>query len=154
MTHAHSRSRRPSLIILLLAIISPVAAGTPGSYFAVIVSDIEASAEWYGQTFGLTEQSRASATGKFEIVNLGKPGMFVELLQIATANSRPDGRTEGLFKAGLLVDDLHAFVTGLPSTEAAPEIVSDQRNQLLLIQLRDPDGNVIQVMELLDAESS
>ena len=138
-----------SVAILILALGSASALGeVRGSYFAVIVSDIEASAQWYAATFDLTMQSRSDEADRFSIVNLSKPGMFVELLQVAGAVPRPTG--EGLFKAGLLVDDLATFVAGLPPTLETPEIVSDQRNHLLLVQLRDPDGNVIQVMQVME----
>ena len=144
MTPMLCRSRFVALIILLLASSS----GTAGSYFAVIVSDIDVSTRWYESTFGLTTLTRFDAADNLKIVNLGKPGVYVELLWLQSATEKPEGRIQGLFKAGLLVDDLDAFIASLPTTEEPPEIVNDTRNLVRLVQLRDPDDNLIQVMEL------
>ena len=137
-------------ILVALAVSALANAASEGGYFAVIVSDIDASAKWYRSTFGLAPVSSLTDAGRFEIVNLSKPGMFVELLQLDAAARRPASRIEGLFKAGILVDDLVAFIDDLPLTQEKPEVIVDERNKLRLIQLRDPDGNAIQVMELWD----
>ena len=136
--------------IVALAASALANAESEGGYFAVIVNDIEVSAEWYQVTFGLSPASRMTEAGRFEIVNLSKPGMFVELLQLDAAAEQPAGRVKGLFKAGILVDDLKAFVATLPGEQSPPEIITDKRNHLLLVILRDPDGNRIQVMEMRD----
>lgn len=137
----------------LLVIMAPIAAETKGSYFAVIVSDIRTSAEWYKSTFGLASGAPLSEPGRYTIVNLQKQGIFVELLEIEAAGERPETRVHGPFKVGVLVSNLSEFVAQLPDAIPEPKVILDTRNSLRLIQLHDPDGNTIQIMEILDSST-
>jgi hypothetical protein len=139
------------LALLLLLAGTAAYAETEGSFIAVIVNDIDESAQWYESTFELVPGERISESGRYEIVNLWKPGLFVELLQLTAADERPD-YVKGLFKAGILTSDLEEFAALLPESVPKPQILSDTTNGLLLMQLRDPDGNIIQIMELLDSQ--
>ena len=121
-----------------------------GSYFAVIVSDVEAARNWYQTVLGLEEVSRNADRGRYDIINMAGPGLFVELLKLDAAVSRPGGQIEGPFKVGMLVDDLTAFAAGLPAAAAQAEIVYDRKNSVLVLQLKDPDNNTVQVMQLVD----
>ena len=121
-----------------------------GSYFALIVNDIDVSMEWYEEVLGLEVGTRMTESGRYDIANLQKPGIFVELLELAEAGARPQGRVEGPFKVGLLVNDVSEFVEGLPDSIATPEVIDDPANSLRFVQLRDPDGNIVQVMEVVD----
>lgn len=134
----------------LLASTATSAADTKGSFFAVIVKDMGVSLAWYKESLGLEIVTRMTESGQYDIVNLFGPGLFVELLELPAAAERPEGRIEGPFKLGMLVDDLHEFVAGLPESLSEAEIISDTNNGLLLLQLRDPDGNIVQVMEMLE----
>ena len=140
-----------TLALLVLLAGTAAYAETEGSFIAVIVDDIDESAEWYQSTFDLLPGERVSESGRYEIVNLRKPGLFVELLQLAAAEERPD-YVKGLFKAGILTNDLEEFAALLPESVPRPKIISDATNGLLLLQLKDPDGNIIQVMELVDPQ--
>lgn len=142
-----------SLAIVLLPVSTAVSDDRiDGSYFAVVVSDINVSVDWYKSVLQLDEVTRFHEAGRYEIVNLKQDGLFVELLQLDGANDRPEGRIEGPFKVGMLVSDLSAFIASLPGVVSPPDIVSDDRNGLLLIQLRDPDDNIIQVMEVTSGD--
>lgn len=136
-----------AFIFICLILSTQAYAQVAGSYFAVIVSDMNASAAWYSEVFGLKEQSRLQQEGRFDIVNLAGEGIAVELLDLESATSRPEGYITGPFKVGLLVADLEEFVRGLPDGIERPEIVDDERNSLRMIQLRDPDNNIVQVMQ-------
>ncbi len=116
-----------------------------GSYFAIIVSDIEESVAWYTSVLALNESS-SSKTERFEIVNLRGPGLFVELIELTVAEPRPAG-IRGPFKVGFVVDDLGRFIEQLPDSMPEPDVINDGVNSLQLMQLRDPDGNIIQVMD-------
>ena len=50
-----------------------------GSYFAIIVSDVEASRNWYQTVLGLRELSRSTQIDRYDIINMAGPGLFVEL---------------------------------------------------------------------------
>jgi len=143
-------------LLIILALLFPLAAHSAeeseiqGSYFAVIVSDIDGSSSWYQAVLGLEELSRSKEEGRFEIVNLIGPGIFVELLQLPRAGERPGGQTKGPFKVGLLVQDIEKFAAMLPAAVSPANIVFDQTNNLLFLQLRDPDDNMVQVMQILE----
>jgi catechol 2,3-dioxygenase-like lactoylglutathione lyase family enzyme len=118
-----------------------------GSYFAVIVSDVEAARNWYQTVLGLEESSRTADRGRYDIINMAGPGLFVELLKLDAAVARPGGQIEGPFKVGMLVDDLTAFAAALPAAVSQAEIVYDRKNSVLVLQLKDPDNNTVQVMQ-------
>lgn len=121
-----------------------------GSYFAMIVSDIETSREWYVETFNLVEQTRRVEEGRYEIINLAKAGLFVELLELDDAGAHPGGRIQGPFKVGYLVDNIEVFVESLPvKLKESARIIHDEENKLLVLQLRDPDERIIQIMQRL-----
>jgi len=142
------------LLIPLLICISFAAsaqeAKIQGSYFAVIVSDVEASQSWYETVLGLQEMSRSKERGRYYIVNLAGPGIFVELMQLDAASARPGGQIEGPFKVGMLVDDLTSYAAALPAVAGEPKIVYDNENDVLVLQLRDPDNNTVQVMQTVE----
>jgi len=145
------------LLILLLACFTtaahadePAEATIQGSYFALIVSDVEASRSWYQTVLGLEEISRSTERDRYDIINMAGPGLFVELLELDAAAERPGGQIEGPFKVGMLVDDLTAFAAGLPATTAEANIIYDQENGVVLLQLKDLDNNTVQVMQRVE----
>lgn len=125
-------------------------ASIQGSYFAVIVSDVEAARNWYQTVLGLKELTRSTERDRYDIINMVGPGLFVELLKLDAAVAHPGGQIEGPFKVGMLVDDLTAFAAGLPAAASQAEIVYDRKNSVLVLQLKDPDNNTVQVMQLVD----
>lgn len=143
-------------LLIILTLVFPLATYSAeeseiqGSYFAVIVNDIDGSSSWYQAVLGLEELSHSKEEGRFEIVNLVGPGIFVELLQLPRAGERPGGQTKGPFKVGLLVQDIERFAATLPAAVSPANIVFDQKNNLLFLQLRDPDDNMVQVMQMLE----
>ena len=139
-------------LVILVAILATtsVNAAIEGSYFAVIVNDLDTSQEWYETVLGLSPESTLSEDDRYKIVNLKGRGLFVELLELATAQDRPEGLVRGPFKVGMLVRNLEEFIAGLPESVAEPDVISDPTNGLVLIQIRDPDGNIVQVMRLID----
>ena len=125
-------------------------ANIEGSFFAIIVNDVEASRNWYQTVLGLEQVSRSTEHNRYDIINMVGPGLFVELLQLSAAATRPGGQIEGPFKVGMLVDDLTAFAAALPASESDANIIYDQKNEVLIMQLKDPDNNTVQVMQLAE----
>ncbi len=121
-----------------------------GSYFALIVSDVDGSSGWYKAVLGLEHVSRSTEAGRYDIINLIGPNIFVELLQLPHAGARPGGQTQGPFKVGMLVEDIERFAAKLPAAVSPANIIFDEVNNLLVLQLRDPDNNTVQVMQLLE----
>jgi catechol 2,3-dioxygenase-like lactoylglutathione lyase family enzyme len=137
--------------LAILTVLFPLVATAEigGSYFAVSVDNATASSTWYQSVLGLEEVSRTTEEGRYDVVNLSAPGIFVELLQLDAAAARPEGYIEGPFKVGMLVSDIGAFLNTLPAGVERPELIHDERNALLMIQLRDPDNYIVQVMQLI-----
>ena len=50
-------------------------------------------------------------------------------------------------------DTTTAFAAGLPVAESDANIVYDQRNEVLILQLKDPDNNTVQVMQYAGDQS-
>lgn len=136
-------------IILLLFLSTPTLADIRGSYFAVVVQDAELASSWYSEVFdmSLVSDSEFGEEGTFRLVNLRRDGLFVELIRIRENGGHPEGGIKGLQKVGVFVDDLTGFVASLPESVPKPEILTDEHNGLRLIQLTDPFGNVVRVME-------
>ncbi len=126
---------------------SIVGATKSPQYFAVLVSDVGASAAWYEQMFGLRSAGGATAEdGSWRIENLVGSGLHVEIIRDAQAESA--NRDIGFFKVGFDVSDLDAVVARVTAaTGQAPDITHFEPLNQRLIQVRDPDGNVIQVSE-------
>lgn len=123
--------------------------GTP-QYFAVIVRDLDAAVEWYRNVFGLEQWIGSEADdGRWRIVNLRSESLLVELIRHDEA--RTVDRAHGFFKVGFHVPDIEAIADRVerargerPSTSEFP------RFGLRVLQLRDPDGNIIQVHAWLE----
>jgi hypothetical protein len=75
-------------------------------------------------------------------------GYFAVIVDNATA-ARPEGYIEGPFKVGMLVSDIGALLNTLPAGVERPELIHDEHNALLMIQLRDPDNYIVQVIQLI-----
>ena len=157
MSHANSILQRFVIVtagLSLLFYAIACNAGPSGSYFAVIVKDLDASVDWYANVFDVDRGELLTDGDKYKIVNLARPGLFIELLELRAAVARPEHYLEGPFKLGLLVDDLDAFVRRLPESIPPLDVIEDERNNLRFVQLRDPDGNIVQVMETLSSSDN
>lgn len=118
--------------------------------FAVLVEDIERSVEWYSRAFALVrgDQSKA-ADGSWEIVNLLSPDLAVEIIR----DNRAIGadRALGFFKVGFAVPDVDLVANRVESaTGERPHVVESPAHGIRILQLRDPDGNRIQLSSPLD----
>jgi catechol 2,3-dioxygenase-like lactoylglutathione lyase family enzyme len=89
------------------AIETPFSA-THGAFFGVSVADIDASVTWYSEKLGLTVVMRSPKQDKASAVVLEGGGLTVELVQHDNASdaSNEAPLVHGIFKAGLVVDDL------------------------------------------------
>lgn len=120
-----------------------------GQYFAVIVSDLEHSEEWYSSVLGLSTIDRLQAEDdSYRIVVLQNDRFIVELLQLADAVDVERAMT--FFKVGFDVPDAEELADRVEErTGVRPRVLTFERQGVRLIQIRDPDGNIIQPMERL-----
>ena len=130
---------------------------TGGTFFALSVGDLEATARWYRETLGMREVMRPPKHERDAMVLLEGAGLMIEL--IARDGSRParalaptvthDLDVHGLFKVGFFVEDLDRAIAGLrargvalafgpfPAREGVPANAA----------IRDPEGNYIQLFD-------
>lgn len=119
-------------------------------YFAVLVADAEQSAEWYRAAFGLRELDRSQADdGSWQIVNLTNAQLFVEIIR--DNRVAPGPREHGFAKVGFSVPDVRVVAAAVGrATGTAPRVLDFAQHGVRIVQLRDPDGNVIQLSSPLD----
>lgn len=127
--------------------IVPTVGGT--QYFAVLVSDADRSAQWYRTTFGLREIDRSAAEdGSWQIVNVASDRLFVEIIR--DNRTLAATRARGFFKVGFRVPDVEIVADVLARTSGErPRVLDFPRHGLRIVQIRDPDGNVIQLFSQL-----
>lgn len=114
-------------------------------YFAVLVSDVNRSAQWYQTAFGLHELDRSAAEdGSWQIVNLTSDRLFVEIIRDDRAETVT--RARGFFKVGFHVPDVDAVADAVGrSSGERPRVIDVPRQGMRIVQIRDPDGNIIQL---------
>ncbi|MGE3467392.1 MAG: VOC family protein [Pyrinomonadaceae bacterium] len=147
------RTARSILFLMLLSIPASaqkesanpwVPAPTAPQYFAVRVGDIDRSAAWYKKVFGLRllDDSK-DPNGVWRIVNLVSDALFVELIWDSRGSNEKGGM--GFFKIGYWVADVETIADRVGSaTGDRPRVLDFEKHKLRLVQLRDPDGNILQ----------
>ena len=118
-----------------------------GTFFALSVADMEASVKWYSEKLDLKVVMREPKKNKSAVTVLAGGGLMVELLQ--DDDAVPSGKeahlVHGIFKTGLIVDDLDKTLSMLkvrkvpiafgpyPATQnsAGNFIVSDNAGNLI-----------------------
>ncbi|WP_339104207.1 VOC family protein [Haloterrigena salinisoli] len=133
-------------------------------HVGVVVTDLDAALEFYGETLGLevvdeftlagegiaTAIDVDGATGHFAHLTAGTDGTRIELIEYepAGADAHPTAINQhGAIHIGFAVADLQAFYEALPAD--ADPLSKPQQVELGLeiLFFRDPDGNVIEVVE-------
>lgn len=118
--------------------------GAP-QYFAVLVEDVDRSVEWYSSVFGLQELGGSAAQdGSWRIENLKNERLFVEIIRDdrAVAVERP----RGFRKVGFEVPDVEAVADRVARTgRERPRVLDFDQYGVRIIQISDPDGNIIQL---------
>jgi predicted enzyme related to lactoylglutathione lyase len=123
--------------------------GSP-QYFAVFVEDVDWSVTWYRTALGLDELGGSAAEdGSWRIENLGNKQLLVELIRDDRA--QVVDRARGFRKVGFRVPDVETVADRVArATGERPRVVDFPRFGLRIIQIRDPDGNIIQLSSLLE----
>ncbi len=125
-----------------------------GAFFALSVSEVNASAAWYSEKLGLQIVMQPPKENQSTVIVLEGGGLIVELIQNDEAQSLSEiaptikDRTlvHGIVKAGVIVDNFDKLVANLK--ERNVEIAfgpypatAEQRANLIK---RDNEGNLIQ----------
>jgi predicted enzyme related to lactoylglutathione lyase len=106
---------------------------------------MDASTTWYRSVFGLQDAGGFAADdGSWRIENLKSDQLFVELIRDErTVNV---DRPLGFRKVGFRVPDVEAIADRVAeATGERPRVVAFEEQGIRILQLNDPDGNVIQL---------
>jgi catechol 2,3-dioxygenase-like lactoylglutathione lyase family enzyme len=126
-----------------------------GAFFALSVADLPASTAWYVEKLGMEVVLRSPAAERAGVVVLAGGGLTVELVRSpdarprggASASAGPEA-VHGIFKAGVIVDDLDAALAVLRSRQVPiafgpfPATARQKANAII----RDNSGNLIQLI--------
>jgi catechol 2,3-dioxygenase-like lactoylglutathione lyase family enzyme len=129
---------------------------THAAFFAASVDDLDASTVWYRTMLGLVQVHEVeSRDGRGRARMLRNGELVVELIQYEASRAGEELLGEdahplqfqGLFKAGVFVDDAHRLHAALRRLGASvdAEVTLDEALRLNTFVLRDLDGNRIQV---------
>lgn len=123
-------------------------------YFAVIVSDVDASVDWYCEAFGLDKVGGSEAEdGSWRIENLRNDRLFVEIIRDDRATEAD--RAHGFRKVGFFVSDVAAVADRVERvTGDRPRVLDFEQFGVRIIQLHDPEGNTIQLFSPREEDSS
>jgi catechol 2,3-dioxygenase-like lactoylglutathione lyase family enzyme len=125
-----------------------------GAFFALSVADLDATAKWYAEKFGMTVVMRPPKQDKSAVAVLEGGGLTVELLQRddavpltkAAPSATANYQVHGFFKAGVIVDDFDKTLATLRqrgvSVAMGPFPASDTQRANVIV--RDNAGNLIQ----------
>lgn len=128
------------------------------SFTAIIVTDIEKSAQWYTRIFRLKEINRFESEERgFVIALLQNDDFTLELLQLQNSIQPqefiPDYNAKtkvvGLFKIGFQVSEFDEWINHLKTNQVSltGDIVTDPTLNKRMIIVTDPDENRIQFFE-------
>jgi predicted enzyme related to lactoylglutathione lyase len=119
-------------------------------YFALYVQDVDSSVGWYRTAFGLRDLGGSQAEDdSWRIENLGNDRLMIEVIRDDRA--QPAGRALGFRKVGFYVPDVEEVAERVERmTGERPNIVEYGKLNQRILQLRDPDGNVIQLMSTIE----
>ncbi len=121
-------------------------------YFAVRVENVERSVEWYSEAFGLNQLGGSRAEDDlWQIENLGNDWLLVEIIR--DARDEDSSRSRGIAKVGFYVQDVRIVADRVEqATGERPRVLDFNQLRQRLIQIHDPDGNIIQLFSPLDSQ--
>jgi len=119
-------------------------------YFAIYVEDVDKSVDWYCSVFGLQKLGGSAAEdGAWRIENLGNEQLLVEVIYDSRAQAVE--RAIGFRKVGFYVADVEAVAKRIAEeTGEQPRIVDFEEMSQRILQLRDPEGNTVQLFSVLE----
>lgn len=123
-------------------------------YFAVSVEQIDRSVAWYRSVLGLRQVDDTTAeNGSWRIVNLVGDNLFVELIR--DDRDQAVERARGFAKVGFHVPEVEDVADRVAAaTGDRPRVLSFEPHGIRLLQLRDPDGNIVQLSSPLEPITS
>lgn len=139
----------------------PVAVEVRPFFFALSVADVEASEFWYERVFGFSTVRSIDVEARgLRIRLLARQGAFLELSEVSDARALADMAPDlekryllhGVFKVGFEVEHLDRALARLETLEVDLRgmVITETDGSMRSAQVEDPDGNVIQLFEILE----
>jgi len=122
------------------------------TYIAVDVRDVEVSASWYQQVFGLERIGGSRAEDdRWQIENLRGDNIWVEIIR--DNRSVEAERAIGFAKFGFQVPDVKVVADRVfAATGESVRVLDFEEFDIQLLQIRDPDGNIVQLQSPLNQD--
>lgn len=128
----------------------------PPYYFAVDVGDVDTVASWYQTVLGVHEVDDTSADdGRWRIANLANDDFRIELIWDRRSSTAEGARVRGFAKLGVTVADVRTVADRVRVANGErPRVLELEQHGIRLLQLRDPEGNTIQLHSPLEEPES
>lgn len=153
---------RVSILAVLLCVLPALSKAEPwiGSCeapvsLAVDVGDVDAAIAWYTRAFGVELLDDTTSGDELRrTAILSNDYFFVELTFDARSSSRGAwNEFRGITKVGFPVPDVRAIADRVEAdTGDRPDVLELEPRAIRLIELHDPEGNIIQLHSPLDDE--
>ena len=125
--------------------------GVRFGHVAFRVADVERCVTWYADAFGARIVFHGEPqAGRQELMFLEfAPGQHIEIFTNGTERSQTPSQAIGYQHYCLVVDDIDAAIRHLATMNVQPERpVREGRAHYRIAFVTDPDGNVIELMEI------
>jgi catechol 2,3-dioxygenase-like lactoylglutathione lyase family enzyme len=125
--------------------------GVRFGHVAFRVADVERSVKWYADAFGARKVFHGEPqAGRQELTFLEiAPGQHIEIFTNGKEKSQTPADAIGYQHYCLVVDDIDATIRHLATMNVHPERpVREGRSHYRIAFVADPDGNVIELMEI------
>lgn len=120
-------------------------------HVAFRVADVERSVKWYGDAFGARKVFHAEPlAGRQELLFLEfAPGQHIEIFTNGSERFQAPANAIGYQHYCLAVEDIDGLIAHLATLNVRPERpVREGRANYRIAFVSDPDGNVIELMEI------
>ena len=125
--------------------------GVRFGHVAFRVADVEAAVKWYAEAFGARRVFHGEPqAGRQELMFLEfAPGQHIEIFANGSTKFRTPANGIGYQHFCLVVDDIDEAIRHLATMNVQPERpVREGRSHYRIAFVADPDGNVIELMEI------
>lgn len=120
-------------------------------HVAFRVANVERSVQWYADAFGARKVFHGEPqAGRQELMFLEfAPGQHIEIFTNGAERHQAPANAIGYQHYCLVVDDIDATIRHLATLNVQPErAVREGRSHYRIAFVADPDGNVIELMEI------
>ena len=125
--------------------------GVRFGHVAFRVADVERAVKWYADAFGARKVYHGERqAGRQELMFLEfAPGQHIEIFTNGTERFQTPANAIGCQHYCLVVDDIDEAIRQLATMNVYPERpVREGRSHYRIAFVSDPDGNVIELMEI------